>query len=584
MSELGRCIAENTEKMNMKVAEGYTYHELKDAYEYIHENLVYVSTERTNTRLVYLGYRPLTPEEAVEYMFRQGQARPFNLTTNDVTFVEYSFHYGDEPEPRKSIVAVPFARKGNIMKFSDKNWTVMPTIKDKVISIGTNQVFVDVFTGKYNFNRITHTIIEDGQIRNISVVVAAVYIKKSKRLPPTTNAKPTMLHYLLAYYGYSKTVEYLLGFVPSLVINAKPQPGKKIIQSRGVAPDNYFYRGDNRLDLNQEHEKRSSLQYKPNRICFVIDEEQDSPEVSYVLGNILYVLDHFPTEIDINDFDDPITWRRYMGEIILSANHSISWLISRMALHFDGFEMPFDNGTKVGLLSSDIEASNMFELMLVIFKNFNNWIATGSNGSFYHHKRLDSKSETLGKITSMFTKLYFDINKEETQVENKLLEPEKVSKSFSHYIKPRAILSLRRDKTFVQITEDSTDNLYFKGTAFVNKQEGSSINTSTGSNTSVRHKLHASMGTVGSLLYLSKKNPDPCIRLNPYILLDETDGTILPHPDVKEIVEETQRKLNFTHTATHIKDISDDEEADVEDDDLYDYDDDLVDDFDDHDD
>lgn len=52
------------------------------------------------------------------------------------------------------------------------------------------------------------------------------------------------------------------------------------------------------------------------------------------------------------------------------------------------------------------------------------------------------------------------------------------------------------------------------------------------------------MATIGSLLGLSKKNPTPLIRLNPYVTVDYKTGTILPNPLYNDIVEHTDRLLS----------------------------------------
>lgn len=573
MSELGKLMAANAIPMNAKVMEGFTYHELKDSTEYIEEAILHASTERTKTHLRYLGYRRMLPEEVVKHKFGQAVNRPYNLAPNDLYYCEYKFQYGsDEEHVYNEVVALPFLRRGNEFGMGGKGWTIMPTIMDKVISIGDDQVFVDITTAKYIFKRSTHTVVENGHNRNIPIVIAELYRNQSDRLAPTTNAKPTMMHYLLSYYGYSKTMQMLLGFIPQVVVGRDVVEGKTTIMSQGGPPDGYYHKSQDRFELDENGDPiKTDIRYTPNKFSFVVDEDKNSPELTYVLGNILYILDHFPNKITLDHFDDPIEWRKYIGEIIHSGNHTIPHLLLSMRTHFNGYTKPFDNRTIRGLAENDVDARNFFELLVVIFNNFNTWIAMGSNGSFYNNKRLDAKSQVLGIITHMFTNLYFDIYKEESKIGGAELPVEAVRKAFRSNIKERMILSLKRKKLFVQITEDSTCHLWFKGTSFVNKQEGSSVNVSKGSNTSSRHKLNASMATTGNLLYLSKRNSDPCIKTNSYIHLRDSDGTILLHPDVADIIHRTEKKLTETHNTTRINDLSDGEDPDVDrDDDLYD--------------
>jgi len=51
----------------------------------------------------------------------------------------------------------------------------------------------------------------------------------------------------------------------------------------------------------------------------------------------------------------------------------------------------------------------------------------------------------------------------------------------------------------------------------------------------------------GSILALSKKNPTPLIRLNPFVNMDYKTGTVLPPEDdeLVKIIEETDRLLTM---------------------------------------
>jgi hypothetical protein len=112
------------------------------------------------------------------------------------------------------------------------------------------------------------------------------------------------------------------------------------------------------------------------------------------------------------------------------------------------------------------------------------------------------------------------------------------------------------------------------------QQESDFVNdTTTEANTSEKKKLTASMATVGSIFGLSKRNPTPVIRLNPYVNVDQATGTILPHPLWNDIVEETDKLLSNVVLSDSVEmpdstqlDIGGDDDLDLDDelDDLYD--------------
>lgn len=548
--------------MNKKIMEGMTYHEVKDAMAYIDNKIRYIELDRTNTHLKYHGCRILTPKETAAFRFNNNSTRPFNLAESNIYYVEYTFSYNGDSEERKCIMALPWIGMGNEFKIFDKMWNVMPTITDKVISVGDSQIFVDVSVAKWTIRRSTHTVIEDNKVRNLSIVLAEIYTKQSNRLPPTTNAKPIMMHYILANYGYTKAMEMLLGFVPEVTVSNETPEGMVVIKSRSAPPDNYILsKKKNKNDLEVD----VIAGYMPNPIKFLIKPEQDRPEVVYILGNVLYILDHFPNEISINQLDDTVVWKRYIGEVILSGKYSVALLLEKMNIHLDGFNQPLEREDIIKLGDLGVTCTNVFELMVVIMKNFNTWIMKSDSRSFYHHKTIEAARHVLIKITSCFNLLYFDINKDELMNGGLPIDIDRVDNAFKKHIKTNNITSIRYEKMFVQIVEDSTPHRYFKGTAFINKQEGNSINKTKGKG-GPKNKLSAPMSTVGSLFYLSKSDIDPFKKVNPWITLDPKDNTILPDPEFGDIVEATGVSLAQTHTTGRSFDVNDGEELDVDND------------------
>lgn len=563
MSMLGKFIADNTPKMNREVLEGFCYHRLQGALKYVVDLLQYVSTVKTKTHLRFIDYRVIPPEEYTNLEFRTKNSRAFDMAHNDLFLVEFLFQYGDEEEVRSRIVYLPYMEKGNMMTFGGKPKLITPTLADKVISIGSHIIFIDIKLGKHSFSRLQHTILEGGLYRNVPVIHTVLYNITTKRLRDTTKAKSTVMHYLLSQYGYSKTMELLIGFVPVLKYDIKEMDGYVVYRSRGRAPDGWL---GNKED------------YKPDTISVLVPEELNSPEVRDCIGNLYYIIDHFPRVISISEVDQPLIWRRLIGEIILSGEHGIGYILEKMGTHFEGHMMEFDTVTMRKLRDIGVESRNLMELLVEIFKNFNLWMSQGDSRSLYHSKSLEVESYLLSPITNGITNVFLAINKEEFANEGRPLEPKVVDSAFNNHFRQGNIFRLRKEKHFVFSVDDPTDHLYFKRTVMVNKQESDFTNVdSSKSNTSTRGKLVASMATFGSILNLSKKNPTPEIRQNPYVTIDPKTLTILPDPVYGDIVSKTDKMLADTNLSYDIKDITEDgEEEDLADEleiDFYDYED-----------
>lgn len=237
-------------------------------------------------------------------------------------------------------------------------------------------------------------------------------------------------------------------------------------------------------------------------------------------------------------------WRRLLGEIIHSGNHSLNYLSEKINAHFNDLNSRFDNITIDKLADVGVNATNLIELINVIFLNFNEWIMNASPRSLYNNKTYEVESFALSNITSRITRIVLDINKEELRVDGGVLESKIVDKIFQKYFKTKTIFSLKNERLFVASVDYTGDHLYPKNTSMVIQQESDFVNVNDGeANTSEKKKLVASMATVGSILGLSKTNPTPVIRMNPYVNVDPVTGTILPNPQWNHIIEETDKLL-----------------------------------------
>ena len=565
MLTLGKFINDISPKMNRDMMEGICHHRLNRAIDYVDTFIKYSCVSKTNTRLKYLGYEELTPKEELKFIFSKKNRIVHDIAENDMYLVKFMFQYDEEPLPREHFFYLPYISKGNILRLSGNKFLVMPTLADKVISIGERVVFINILTAKYNFTRIQHPIIVDGTVQLTPIIEAELYKNQVKKLDDTTKARPTIMHYLLANYGYSKTMQLLCGDVPTPVYDSK-KPGTLIVESTGVAPKGHI--GDARL-------------YKPTPIKFAVPVEDMNPNIQYLLGNIFYILDNFPERVSIDEMDNPKMWRRFMGEIIHSGEHGLGYLNEKMTAHFNDLNSQFDRITIRKLSDINIGSTTLMGLLGDIFINFNDWILNADTRSLYGNKSYEVESFVLSNITSRITRLVLDVNKEELRIGDMPLDRGSVDKIFKKYFTTRAIFSLRKERMFVTSIDYSGDHLYFKNTSMIVQQEGDAVNvTSAESNTSERNKLVASMATVGSILGLSKKNPTPLIRLNPYVKTCPITGTLLSDPAHAEIIRDTDVLLNnmevhegiydideiISDLESELEDLSDDFDNDFEDD------------------
>lgn len=546
MSLLSQYVDSISPKMSKEMMTGICYVRLNSAIDYIDNFIRYSCHDKTNTNLKYLGYEELTPRDEIKFLFGKKQRAIHDIAENDMYLVKFLFQYGDEPAPREYFFYLPYLHKGNILRLSGNRFLVMPTLADKVVSIGDRVIFINILTAKYNFIRTQHTVTVNGSYQPVPVIVSELYKNQVKKYTDTTKALSTVIHYLLSNYGYTKTMKTLLGYVPRVVYDC-PESEGTVIETTGLAPKGYV--GDKAL-------------YKKTNIKFVLEGKDVDKHALYCVGNVMYVLDNFPDRITIDQMDNPHMWQRLMGEIIHSGNCGLGYLTEKMLAHFKDLNSKFDVITTRKLRDVDVDATTLMQLLVSIFQNFNTWILHSDSRSVYGSKSYEVESFVLSNLTSRITRTLLDINKEELRIDGVALDRNTVDKIFKKYFTTRAIFSLRKEKMYVTSIDYSGDHLYFKNTSMVVKQESDFVNTSNPeSNTSERAKLTASMATVGSILGLSKKNPIPLIRLNPYVNVCAATGTTLPHPEYDDIIRATDLLLANMGENEDVPDI---DELDIE--------------------
>lgn len=510
------------------MVEGICYHRLNTAITYIDRFIKYGCQGKTQTHLRYLGYKEVMPKDELKFLFNKTSRTEYDIAENDIYLVEFYFQYGDVEEPLKYMFYIPFMNKGNIIHLSGNKLLVMPVFADKVISVGEKIIFINILTAKYNFTRSYGSVIVNGKYKRIPIINTELYKNQSKKQEDTTTANTTVMHYLLANYGYTQTMNRLLGFVPTLTFKDEVE-GCVVVKSTGQPPQGYI---------------RNKLLYEATPIRFAVPEHLFNEAVLYAIGNMFYIIDNFPDSLSVQDVDDTVIWKRLLGEIIHSGNHSLFYLSEKINAHFNDLNSKFDNITIDKLKDVGVNSTTLIELITVIFENFNTWIMNASPRSLYYNKTYEVESFALSNLTSRITRIVLDINKEELRVNSNQLDIKVVDKIFKKYFKTRTVFSLKNEKLFVASIDYSGDHLYPKNTAMVIQQESDFVNVKKAEvNTSERKKLVASMATIGSILGLNKSNPTPLIRMNPYVNVDYPTGTVLPHPQFNDIIEETDKLL-----------------------------------------
>jgi len=264
---------------------------------------------------------------------------------------------------------------------------------------------------------------------------------------------------------------------------------------------------------------------------------------SYVLG-FFYVVDHFPMRIQAEHVNNKMLWMVLLGHIIFSGVYSEGRLIEQTSEHFDSLDEYMDVIIVNKLKEIGYDINDFYTLLATIVREFNNWIiASAKNSTSLYGKSLEILYFALFDITSAIFRTIYRLTK---QSKKKELTEKDVIDTLQKYLKSRGIFGLTRSNIAMSNVSYSGDNMYLKITSVLAKQKsttGAKRGTKTRTAVNETKRIHSSMVEGGSVLFLPKKTPTPAARINPFVHVDLTTGTIIPNPKFTDLLERTEELL-----------------------------------------
>lgn len=528
-------LSQHTPPTNRDVCEGLACTYIPLAPDYV--DSVFRSACRSFPALEYLGYERCTPqEEFLEITKPKNNRRTYNLAESNIYLVKYFLRYKGKDLPPK-YVFLPYVKPGGLIMLSGSCYHLTPVLTDKVISPGTDSVFVRLLRDKINFQRCYHTIVIDDCRETTHVVWAKIYRKTNdnKKIPTTTKANSAIVHYLLAQHGFSEMFKTYVGFCP-------------ILGTHDITPTNYPP-SDWVICRSTQMRPKTYLGeiYQPTDIRLAIPRELWNETVKSFVAGFYYVVDHFPTRIDIEYIDRKNIWLILLGHIIFSGAHSEGRLHEQTMEHFNSLNEYIDIIIVNKLQEIGYNIDNFFSLLGLIVIEFNNWIigSAKTNTSLYG-KSLEILYFALFDITSAIFRTIYRLTKQSLK---KDLSEKDVMDILQSHLKPRGIFGLTRSNIVANNVSYSGDNMYPKITSVVAQQKtttGAKRGKKTRTIVDESKRLHTSMVEAGSLLFLTKSCPTPAARINPFIHLDLRTSTIIPNPKFKDLLESTEEILKGT--------------------------------------
>lgn len=534
-------VEQHAPKVNSHVMEGLATLYMKHCEEYI-DRVFRSASESFPEGLKYEGFERCTPyEEFEEITKNRNNKRMYDLAKSDIYLLKYKFNYFGESIGDR-YVYLPFVNDGGILRIGGSKYHITPILSDKVISPGFDSVFVRLLRNKLTFKRCLHTVVFNGVRETTNVIWSQIHKKQKdkKKVAITTRANSCIVHYLFAKYGFTKAFEKYCGFVPTagmaeITESAYPPEEWIICESCQVKPKTFL--GD---------------YYVPTELRLAIPRTHWNAKVKSFVAGFYYVVDHFPNRFKPDYLNSRNLWMILLGHIVFSGNYGENKLYDDIDKHFNSVDDYVDNIIVEKLKEGGYNIQNFYDLLSLIIDIFNTFKMDTENSNLnVYGKSLEVLYYVLYDITERIFKVNFKLGKMASKKKSMFGEGQRlligdIQKAFSMNKLMGAIFKLSSGKIIAESVSYSGDHKYPKITSKITEQEstqGSRRGKSKRLALGPDKHLETSMIEAGSILFLSKSNPTPLNKINPYIKLDLATGTIIPNPQFTDLLETTQRML-----------------------------------------
>ncbi|WP_144106756.1 hypothetical protein [Paraburkholderia sp. BCC1886] len=543
--EIERLIDVNCAQLNPLIANGLAVTHLQEAEVLNYIDSVFRSAARGFPEgLTYAGWRRCTPMEELNEASRKkgNNKRMFDVAVSYLYMVKYFFNFKGKEIVR--YMYLPFVSEAGSITISGSRFFISPVLSDRVISVGTDTVFVRLLRDVLTFERVTQNFNVNGHREQANVAWAMIYHKSAKmrKIKPTVRAHSTMVHYLFCKYGLMKTFEMFAQCTPILggkEINEDTYPSDQwvVCSSTQVKPKG-FGRG----------------LYEPSTLRIAVKRvDYERTMVRNMIAGLFYVVDHFPTRVKpeyVNNtlpqyMDNTRTWIILMGHVLFSGNLPEGRLADDVEDHIRSLDEYIDSLVLKKFIEIGIPATDLYQFFGIIIEKITDWlfVAADKVNSMYD-KELSILYFVLKDITTEIFKLYFKLK----AASKKELTEKDIVDRMNKTISTGLIFRITKQHNEVTTIASSGDNKALKITNVLVPQSSSSRQGNLKERANLNDPtqfLHVSFAEVGGYSNLPKSAPTGGSRINQRLKLDHS-GLVLRDPRLAPMLdrysEDTRRK------------------------------------------
>lgn len=341
-------------KMNPLIADGFAYYQMQSIENEVKNLLAQNLSRDIDPRLPkgfgFVSARILPPEKTYQLLEskapksnrgsskRRRGSTGFDISQNDVVYLECKFNIGENSGTYIRHLGIPFARPGGIMHLRGVKYEITPVIKSRGLSVTSQGYFIDLGS-----NRVTFRILQRNFIANSAHT--HYFIPYTQQLHNSgSQAKksclPPLVAWLYAKYGIHETFRLYVGGEVEFVKLNDPK-------LRDIDTDEWVVC----QQANRQNAYR--LDY-----AILIRKKHLDEKATICIGTIFYMAETLGSMMGMDYIDDPALWKRLLGRSIHPSGKSEAEIMTDIKNHLINIEVMIESG-----LQAELEMSHTDDMM-----------------------------------------------------------------------------------------------------------------------------------------------------------------------------------------------------------------------------
>lgn len=537
-AELGRLIDAQMPPINPELGHGYAVQELAQAPAYIDKilNALRLHERVEPHTLRYKGIRDVPPEQVAKY--HDEPSRTFDFARSDIYPIRLVFEMNGVEFYHD--ISMVFANDGGIIHMSGSKYYGAPVLADKIISVGSNTIFVRLNRAKLNFNRSEFPVNCNGHTFTGQIVHSVVYNhSRSKAKGKSLNHITSLAHYLFAKHGVREAFMQYCNVTP-------------IVRPLQEFTDEEFPRSEWNIFSNNEAgaSKSRALELRSSNLAMAIRKSEMNTRVEGLVIGYMYLAKRFPDRIIPveGEWDNKWLMQVLLGNLIFDQDantRSDGMLQADVASHIQSLDEYIDAIVEMEFAIVDLPIKDIYGLFVMIIDNFSSWVKRShvSITSMYD-KRFTLLPFLLEDLIQKFNRLYFDLRKKGLHGKDYTFVQGELRKKVTR----GSIFYITKGRGEVQSLSHTGDNKLTRVVTSIVSQEDTGAarrkNQSTSATSDPSKFLNASLQEVASPQGTRKNEPTGRSRVNPFVKTE--NGFVVRNPKLIPILDRVQEMISRT--------------------------------------